>query len=656
VKVTPAHDPNDFQAGLRNNLPQVNVMDETAKMNSNAGGYAGLDRFAGRAKVLEDLEKQGFLVSVKDHGMALGKCDRSKDVVEPRLSTQWFVAVNRKVPAAGNVSLSDVAKQAVQGSEPAIRFTPENHKTIYLNWMENLYDWCISRQLWWGHRIPAWYCGNAKCVHSRDYPGGEPIVARSAPEKCGDCGSAKLEQESDVLDTWFSSALLPFTIWGWPSKDEKTQKELAYFYPTSLLITGQDILFFWVARMIMMGSWFMRKEANADGSKRELKDAVPFREVYIHALVRDAERQKMSKTKGNVLDPIEVIEKYGTDATRFTLAAMASPGTDIAFNEARTEGYRAFANKIWNAARFVFMNVDRAREAGWWSQEEWLRVGDSTKTTLEDRWILSRWWGVVGELNSALAEYRFHEAAQVIYDFFWKDFCDWYLELIKPRLNSDSIETQKLALFTVMGVLEGSLRLLHPIMPFITEEIFEAVYEGKPPKKSIALVEFPTFDAKQIDPEAEREMELLQELIVAVRNIRAELKVEPKQSVPIKLYSANGARSSIERNRGMLEKLANVSEVSFTPESLSNHPGSRTTAQFEVAVIYERKVDVGAERERLEKDYQKYVSELEGKKKQLANSGFTSKAPAEIVDGMKKRASELEDLIEKNRSAIAQLK
>jgi valyl-tRNA synthetase len=655
VKVTPAHDPNDFQAGLRNNLPQVNVMDETAKMNANAGAYAGLDRFAARTKVLEDLEKQGFLVGVKDHGMALGKCDRSKDVVEPRLSTQWFVAVNRKVPAAGNVSLSDVAKRAVQGAEPAIRFTPENHKTIYLNWMENLYDWCISRQLWWGHRIPAWYCGNAKCVHSREYSGGEPIVARSTPEKCPDCGDAKLEQESDVLDTWFSSALLPFTVWGWPSKDETTKKELAYFYPTSLLITGTDILFFWVARMIMMGSWFMRKEPNADGSKRELRDAVPFREVYIHALVRDAERQKMSKTKGNVLDPIEVIEKYGTDATRFTLAAMASPGTDIAFNEARTEGYRAFANKIWNAARFVLMNVDRAREAGWWSQEEWLRVGNSTKTTLEDRWILSRWWRVVGELNNALAEYRFHEAAQVIYDFFWKDFCDWYLELIKPRLNSDSVESRKLALFTVMGVLEGSLRLLHPIMPFITEEIFEAVYQGKPPKKSIALVEFPRFDASQVDAEAEREMELLQELIVAVRNIRAELKVEPKQSVPIKLYSANGARSSIERNRIMLEKLANVSEVSFAPQSLSNEPGSRTTALFEVAVIYERKVDVATERERLQKELGKMETELAGKEKQLANQAFIGKAPADVVEGMRKRAAELEILIQKNRQAMKEL-
>src|SRR5438270_1691571 len=429
VKVTPAHDPNDFQAGLRHDLPQVNVMDETAKMNQNAGAYAGLDRFAAREKVLHDLEAQGFLVRIKDHPMAIGKCDRSKDVVEPRLSTQWFVAVNRKVPAAGNVSLSDIAKQAVRGDAPAIRFTPENHKAIYLNWMENLYDWCISRQLWWGHRIPAWYCGNVKCVHSREYPGGEPLVARETPKKCPDCGDAKLEQEADVLDTWFSSALLPFTVWGWPSIDQNTQKELAYFYPTSLLITGQDILFFWVARMIMMGSWFMLKEPNANGSKRSLKEAVPFGEVYIHALVRDAERQKMSKTKGNVLDPIEVIEKYGTDATRFTLAAMASPGTDIGFNEARTEGYRAFANKIWNAARFIFMNVQRAEAAGIWWLEEFQKQSAAAPgdlqmdaQTLEDRWIRSRFHRVTQQVNEALASYRFHDAASQVYQFFWCEF------------------------------------------------------------------------------------------------------------------------------------------------------------------------------------------------------------------------------------------
>jgi len=691
VKVTPAHDPNDFQAGLRNNLPQVNVMDETAKMNANAGAYAGLDRFAARAKVLEDLEKQGFLVSMKDHGMTLGKCDRSKDVVEPRLSTQWFVAVNRKVPAAGNVSLSDVAKQAVQGSNPPIRFTPENHKTIYLNWMENLYDWCISRQLWWGHRIPAWYCGNAKCVHSRDYPGGEPIVARSAPTQCPDCGSAKLEQESDVLDTWFSSALLPFTVWGWPSKDEKTQKELAYFYPTSLLITGQDILFFWVARMIMMDSWFMRKEPNADGSKRELKDAVPFREVYIHALVRDADRQKMSKTKGNVLDPIEVIEKYGTDATRFTLAAMASPGTDIAFNEARTEGYRAFANKIWNAARFVFMNVEKARQLNLWSTKEL----DSSSLALtynrdfrrvEDLWISASLDYTAYEVNRALESYRFDNAASLIYRFFWTDFCDWYLEMAKIRLNFgeadfDDAEARD-ALLTLSSVLESALRLLAPFMPFLTEEIWQALFDGRPPAKSIAYAIYPQPGAEyaklgehpaamnalqdlishirlqlkeDVDPLG---VDKLQQLIGDVRNYRVESGVPAREKIKVQVFT-RGQRylqQLYASKQTIVKRLAGVEEIIFSDEPLNGASSFRSTPLFDMRVLYERKVDVAAERERLQKELTKMEAELAGKEKQLANQAFIGKAPADVVEGMRKRAAELEVLIQKNRASIAELK
>jgi valyl-tRNA synthetase len=346
VKVTPAHDPNDFEAGLRHNLPQIEVIDEHSKMNANAGTYAGLDRFVARALIVRDLQDQGFLVAEKDYTIALGKCDRSGTIVEPRLSTQWFVKI------------APLAKRAIEVVEKGyIRFTPENYGQIYLNWMNNIHDWCISRQLWWGHRIPAWYCKNNDCK--------EVVVAREAPTACK-CGSTQLEQDTDVLDTWFSSGLLPFTTLGWP----EATRDLDVFYPNALMITGFDILFFWVARMIMLGCWFMMPPhkpgatgdfAKADEGAREaaLRDSVPFREVYIHALVRDADRQKMSKTKGNVLDPIEVIGQYGTDATRFTLAAMAAPGTDIAFSESRTAGYRNFANKIWNAARFMFMNVDR---------------------------------------------------------------------------------------------------------------------------------------------------------------------------------------------------------------------------------------------------------------------------------------------------------
>src|SRR5690349_16364022 len=472
VKVTPAHDPNDFQAGLRHNLPQIDLMDEHAHLNQNAGPYAGLSRYAARERVLEDLRKHNFLVGEKDYTIALGKCDRCGTVVEPRLSTQWFIKIK---------PLADRATEVVESGE--ITIVPENYKQIYLNWMHNIHDWCISRQLWWGHRIPAWHC---KC--------GEIIVAREAPAKCSKCGESELKQDTDVLDTWFSSGLLPFTTLGWP---EKTRDQ-EVFYPTTLLITAYEILFFWVARMIMFGCHFMPghqqdpvlKQAGGWAEKKD--DSVPFRQVYIHALVRDAERQKMSKTKGNVIDPLDIIQRFGTDATRFTLAAMAAPGTDIAFNEARTDGYRAFANKIWNAARFLFMNMERI---GYQSRPG--PIGEDFKTsgipefqasTLEDRWILSRFNRVVSDVNDALSTYRFHEAANRIYDFFWGEFCDWYLELIKPRLNFEEgadKSTARTACANLVNLFDASLRLLHPVMPFITEEIWQAMQEGKAPAKSI---------------------------------------------------------------------------------------------------------------------------------------------------------------------------
>src|SRR3984885_10850536 len=493
VKVTPAHDPNDFQAGVRHKLPQIDVMDEHARMNQNAGAYAGLDRFEARKRVLADLQEHGFLGSEKDHALSIGKCDRCGTVVEPRLSEQWFIKIK---------PLADRAIQAVEGGE--ITMVPDNYRQIYLNWMKNIYDWCISRQLWWGHRIPAWTCESCKDL----------IVAREAPPKCTKWGGGKLEQVSDVLDTWFSSGLLPFTTLGWPDKT----RDQAVFYPTTLLITAYEILFFWVARMIMFGCHFMQgheqdaaiKKASGWADKQD--DSVPFRHVYIHALVRDADRQKMSKTKGNVIDPLEIIERFGTDATRFTLAAMASPGTDIAFSESRTDGYRAFANKIWNAARFMFMNVDRLGLV-WGQPPSAVRPGQSPVSpghavgvsgfkavSLEDRWILSRFNRVAADVNDALATYRFHEAANRIYDFFWGEFCDWYLELIKPRLNYEegTDETAaRAACANLVSLFDSSLRLLHPVMPFITEEIWHAIYEGNAPLKSIALAPYPQADQKK---------------------------------------------------------------------------------------------------------------------------------------------------------------
>src|SRR6202167_5205042 len=548
VKVTPAHDPNDFEAGLRHNLPQIEVIDENSKMNANAAPYAGLDRFAARARIVEDLAAQGFLVGTKDYTIALGKCDRSGTIVEPRLSTQWFVKI------------APLAKRAIEVVEKGyIRFTPENYGQIYLNWMHDIHDWCISRQLWWGHRIAAWYCGECK----------EVVVARETPQACK-CGSAKLEQETDVLDTWFSSGLLPFTTLGWPA----ATRDLEVFYPNSLMITGFDILFFWVARMIMLGCWFMmpphRPGSRSSSEEDALRKSVPFREVYIHALVRDADRQKMSKTKGNVLDPIEVIGQYGTDATRFTLAAMAAPGTDIAFSESRTAGYRNFANKIWNAARFMFMNVDRIdaglRPVG--GQQHQAGVAGFHASTLaltstpEDRWVLSRFNRAAADVNESLRTYRFDEAANRIYDFFWAEFCDWYLELIKPRLNFEEgadTAAARIACENLVNLFEASLRLLHPVMPFITEEIWHAIYDGKPPLKSIALAAYPAADENQIDLGAETDMAILQDLIVAVRNLRAELKVEPKVKEPVEVFAHEPAiRAMLEQNLAAIERLASV--------------------------------------------------------------------------------------------------
>jgi valyl-tRNA synthetase len=644
VKVTPAHDSNDFQAGLRHNLPQIDVMDERAHMNQNAGAYAGLDRFEARKRVLADLEAQGFLVTIKDYTISLGKCDRSGTIVEPRLSEQWFVKIE------------PLAKRAIEVVEKGyIRFTPDNYKQIYLNWMYNIHDWCISRQLWWGHRIPAWRC---EC--------GEIIVARETPAKCAKCGNSKLEQDTDVLDTWFSSALLPFTALGWP----EATRDLDVFYPTSLLITGFDILFFWVARMIMMGCWFMmppekplRAGQKFETHEEALRHSVPFREVDIHALVRDAERQKMSKTKGNVLDPIEVIEKYGTDATRFTLAAMAAPGTDIAFNPSRTEGYRNFANKIWNAARFMFLNVDRIGVAPASSPAtgESQGIPGFTTETLEDRWILSRFNGVAAYVNDALDEYRFHEAANRIYDFFWGEFCDWYIELIKPRLmfeHGNDKSAAEIACRNLVTSFEASLRLLHPVMPFITEEIWHAIYDGKPPLKSIALAAFPQSDPKQIDLKAETHMAVLQDLIVSVRNLRAELKVEPKVKTPIQVYAHEPEiRKLIEQNRGAIEndRQANVESISFVETSLAKLPAARHTARFDVHLVYEQKIDIAAECERLKKELEKLEKDIASGHGRLENETFRAKAPAHVVEGLRKQVHENEVLREKTQSKKKEL-
>ncbi len=668
VKVTPAHDPNDFALGERHGLASINVMDDRGHINDNGGAYAGLDRYQARKKIVADLEEQGLLAGIKDHVNNVGHCDRCKTVVEPRHSTQWFIAVN-KSPNHGGPSLAEKAIAAVKpdanGNPPrrAIKFTPENYEKIYLEWMTNIHDWCISRQLWWGHRIPAWHCTDCHKI----------TVERTDPTKCAHCGSAKIAQETDVLDTWFSSGLLPVSVFGWPriagakhagapgldseTWEAKNLADFNAFYPTSLLVTGFDILFFWVARMIMLGCWFADDIPMPDGSKRTLKDSVPYREVYIHALVRDANREKMSKTKGNVIDPIEIVKQYGTDAVRFTLASMASPGTDIAFNVARTEGYRAFANKIWNAARFIFMNVDRAAEVGIKVDLSSLPLSPvvAADAPLEDRWIAAEFHTAAGKVNRALEEYRYDDAANAIYQFFWGSFCDWYLEIIKLRLDfsesADKASTQA-ALTTLVSVFESSLRLLSPFMPFITEEIWHAIYDGNAPKKSIALASYPPTNA--IDSNAQSEMELVQNLIAEVRALRKEIGVEEKAVVPIEVRADAQAKAVFATNSNIVERLARVAEVRFVTEisaGLSKHH----TPVFDVAVNYERTVDVAAERDRLSKEIARLEKGFNANESKLTSESFIAKAPAHIVDGLKKQHAETSALLEKARTALEAL-
>ncbi|HXC94078.1 MAG TPA: valine--tRNA ligase [Edaphobacter sp.] len=671
VKVTPAHDPNDFAIGQRHHLAAPSILDETAHIALPGSPYNGLDRYEAREKIVADLEALGLLESIKDHTLTLGLSQRTGVVIEPRLSLQWFLAVN-KTPNTGGKSIAQNAIDAVEsmnGEKPAINFTPEMYKKIYLEWMTNIHDWCISRQLWWGHRIPAWHCKSCNQI----------TVARDTPTHCEHCNSTDIVQETDVLDTWFSSGLLPFTTLGWPALTSTSPMswipdphaltdDLANFYPTTLLVTGFDILFFWVARMIMLGCHFTLDIPMPDGSKRTLANAVPFKEVYIHGLVRDANREKMSKTKGNVINPIDIIERFGTDAVRFTLASMASPGTDIAFSEARTEGYRAFANKIWNAARFLFMNLDRARDAGYkitvktptndpnqtpepWALPEY--------TPLETRWIFDRLHAVSIEVDRALTNYRFDEAANAIYQFFWGELCDWYLELVKLRLvfpeydftKSTHNDTTALTLASLTGVFESALRLLSPFMPFLTEEIWHALYNQQPPAKSIALTRYPQPADFPADPIAASAMQTMQDLITTIRALRKDLGVPEKESTPINLHASNRIVALADANQDMLVRMARVNSMDFTAEPLSG-TNARSTADFDVAVLYERQIDIPAERERLTKDLAKYEKGLEAANRQLSNESFMAKAPAHIVEGLRKQHAETKTLYDKTKAAL----
>jgi len=609
VKVTPAHDANDFEAGRRHNLPKIKVIDENGKMTAEAGPYAGLDRFEARKRVVADLDTRGLLETVEPYPLSLSKCQRCKTPVEPLVSTQWFIKTR---------PLAEPAVEVVKNGR--IRFVPDNWTKTYFEWMNNIRDWCISRQLWWGHRIPAWHCGAC----------GEIVVAREDPDTCTKCGSKDLTRDSDVLDTWFSSALWPFSTLGWPDETE----DLKTFYPTSLLITGFDILFFWVARMVMMGMEFMGD--------------VPFREVYIHSLVRDAEKQKMSKTKGNVIDPLVVTEKYGTDAVRMALLQGAAPGTDIVLSEERMVSARAFANKIWNAARFLFLKMETSGVEP--------RIPEAMElegAPLEDRWIFSRLNRCAELVNRSIEQYRYHEVAQTLWHFFWHEFCDWYIEIKKLRLHDDSGLTDDWR--RVLTVFETALRLLHPAMPFITEELWQRLAKDSPGQpKSIALARFPQPREEWLDEEAEHRMELLQEIIVSARNLRAQLKLDPKEQLAGVLYARDSAYAAAEENAEVIARLARL-DLTLSRETAPGAGGvKRSTPEFDLVL------DVPAAKvEALRKGLRKEIAGLEkvigNSNRQLSNEQFLSRAPAHVVDGIRAKLADYEAQLEKSRAALAGL-
>jgi valyl-tRNA synthetase len=600
VKVTPAHDLADFDMGHRHNLEQISVIGEDAKITAAGGVYQGLDRFEARKRIVADLEAQGLLVKVESLANSVGHCERCSTVVEPLLSLQWFVAIK---------PLAEPAIAAVESGRT--KFVPANWANTYFEWMRNIRDWCISRQLWWGHRIPAWYCA---C--------GEVIVAKTDPEQCPKCGSKELKQDSDVLDTWFSSGLWPFSTLGWP---EQTA-DLKTFYPTSLLVTAYDIIFFWVARMMMFGLKFMND--------------VPFRDIYITGIIRDAERQKMSKSKGNVVDPLELCDKYGTDAVRFALARMGAPGTDIALSEDQLESYRNFSTKVWNAARFIFRYVDESDRLA--SVAE-LKQAD---LSLADRWILARLSRAAQETNTSLDQYNLHEAARTIYGFFWHEFCDWYLEMIKLHPE----RSKPVLLF----VFESTLRLLHPFMPFITEELWQTIpHKGE----SIVISTYPEFDPALADAEAETQMEMVQDVIVKVRNIRSEMNVDAKKPVVVRIATQDKAVMTLLNNaRDYIFKLAAVSQFDVVPQLSGDKLAAQAVAAgCSMEIPLADLIDHDAERARLSKELERVQKEIDILDRKLSNASFVERAPKEVVEENRRRIADYQDQAAKLKTGMERL-
>ncbi len=594
VKITPAHDPNDFEVGARHNLPIIKVLDDNACINENGGKYKGLDRYEARREIVKDLEEQGFLVKIEDHVHNVGQCYRCGTTVEPITSKQWFVKMG---------PLAEKALEVVK--DGTIKFVPDRFSKTYTNWMENVHDWCISRQLWWGHRIPAYYCDAC----------GETVVSREDVTVCPKCG-APMRQDEDVLDTWFSSALWPFSTLGWPDKTA----DLDYFYPTSVLVTGYDIIFFWVARMIFSAMEHMGKE--------------PFKHVLIHGLVRDSQGRKMSKSLGNGVDPLEVIAKYGADALRFTLATGNSPGNDMRYSDERVEASRNFANKIWNASRFVLMNLTVNER----------KVPDASELMLEDKWILHKYNQVVHEVTDNLDRFELGIAVSKLYDFIWDEFCDWYIELIKPRLYDEDCPSNKTAQYVLSYVLTGALELLHPFMPFITEEIWQKLpHEGE----SIVISQWPKFSAELHFPAEAADMELVKDALKAVRNQRSEMNIPPSKKA--KVFIKTDKPDVFRQGTVFFEKLASASEAivegaDFVP------PANAVSCVVEGAQIFmplDDLVDKAKELERLTKEKERLLGEIKRVEGKLNNQGFVAKAPAQVVEEERKKEAKYREMLEK---------
>ena len=606
VKITPAHDPNDYEVGLRHNLPQIRVMNDKGIINELGGKYEGLERYEARKTIVEDLEKEGYLVKIKPHSHNVGYHDRCNTVVEPIISKQWYV------------KMESLAKPAIDVvKDEKIKFVPERFEKIYYNWMDNIQDWCISRQLWWGHRIPVWYCS---C--------GEIICEEEAPTSCPKCGGNKLVQENDVLDTWFSSALWPFSTLGWP---EKTA-DLDYFYPTSVLVTGYDIIFFWVARMIFSGLYSMKE--------------IPFDTVLMHGIIRDSEGIKMSKSLGNGVDPLDVIDEYGADALRFMLVNGNAPGNDIRFYPEKVESARNFANKIWNASRFIMMNLDR---------ELMDKYKDHKDYTLADRWILSRMNTIVKEVTDNIDKFELGIALQKIYDFMWTELCDWYIELVKPVFYGEDEKQKGIAYNVLYTVLTNGLKLLHPVMPFITEEIYTHLNADG---ESITIAKWPEYSEDLKDEKSEEEMNFIIEAIKSLRNLRAEMNVPPSRKAKIIALASKEAEASFKSGVTYFEKLASASQVEFitSKENLEDNLVSLVVSGGELFMPLLDLVDKEKELERLNKEKEKLSNEIERVDKKLSNEKFLSKAPEAVVNEEKAKGLKYKEMLEAVVSRIDALK